>query len=57
MNRLTARWPASTVMPATAGIHDFAACVQGSHGWRAFAHHDVLVRILRNSTQLLLRAS
>ena len=39
---------------AGVGIHDFVARTQESRGWRAFARYDVLVRVLRNSTQLFL---
>jgi hypothetical protein len=27
-------------MPATAGIHDFAAAIKESREWRAFGRHD-----------------
>jgi hypothetical protein len=51
---LLARFP---VIPTKVGIHDFRCCTQESRGWLAFARHDVLVRVLRNSTQLLLRVA
>jgi hypothetical protein len=48
--------PMKEPAPAEAGvgIHDLRCCTRQNRGWRAFARHDVLVRVVRNSTQLFL---